>query len=165
MECEEKEREDELHAFQSGEERAGGASERLGLEQLWILFEGRNEFVRSQSAVETESLSWKRGPSEEPELPNHEPFLYESQKKFGTHTSFNRADGERWCRAQGLASRPSQNRSVTTGTLKDEPFLHTPQKRFGTHAGFDRADGANAGAAPKDWPAAQVKTGTSQPEP
>jgi hypothetical protein len=39
----------------------------------------------------------------------HEPFLYKSQKKFGTHTSFNRADGERWCRAQGLASRPMAN--------------------------------------------------------
>jgi len=34
VEREEKEREDELHAFQSGEERAGDASERLALEQL-----------------------------------------------------------------------------------------------------------------------------------
>jgi hypothetical protein len=107
---------DELHAFQSGEERAGGASKRVGLEQLWILFEGGNEFVRSESAVETESLSWKRGPREEPELPNHEPFLYESQK----------------------SSAPTR-------------VLIVPM--------------AKAGAAPKDWPAAQVKTGTSQLEP
>jgi hypothetical protein len=45
----------------------------------------------------------------------HEPFLYEPQKKFGTHTSFNREDGECRCRAGRLATHP--------------------------HAGFERADG------------------------
>jgi hypothetical protein len=56
MEREEKERKDELHAFQSGEERASGASEGLALEQLWFLFQNRNEFVRAESGVEAEEL-------------------------------------------------------------------------------------------------------------
>jgi hypothetical protein len=51
MEREEKERKDELHAFQSGEERAGDASEGLALEQLRFLFQDRNEFVRAESGV------------------------------------------------------------------------------------------------------------------
>jgi hypothetical protein len=58
MEREEKERE-ELHAFQSGEERAGGASERLALEQLRFLLQDRNEFVRAESGVEAENESLK----------------------------------------------------------------------------------------------------------
>jgi hypothetical protein len=56
MEREEKERKDELHAFQSGEERAGDASEGLALEQLWFLFQNRNKFVRAESGVEAEEL-------------------------------------------------------------------------------------------------------------
>jgi len=52
VELEEKEREDELHAFQSGEEKARDASEGLALEQLWILFHQRTEFVSAESAVE-----------------------------------------------------------------------------------------------------------------
>jgi hypothetical protein len=42
VEREEKEREDELHAFQSGEDRTGDTSERLALEQLWFLFQSRH---------------------------------------------------------------------------------------------------------------------------
>ena len=56
MEREEKERKDELHAFQSGEERAGDASEGLALEQLRFLFQDRNKFVRAESGVEAEEL-------------------------------------------------------------------------------------------------------------
>jgi len=56
VEREEKEREDELHAFQSGEERTGNASEGLDLEQLWFLFQSWNEFVRAESGVEAEKL-------------------------------------------------------------------------------------------------------------
>jgi hypothetical protein len=52
VEFEEEEREDELHAFQSGEERIGDASEGLGLEQLWILFHQRQKFVPAESGVE-----------------------------------------------------------------------------------------------------------------
>ena len=56
VEREEKEREDELHAFQSGEERAGDASAGLALEQLRFLYRGGNESVRAESGVETEKL-------------------------------------------------------------------------------------------------------------
>jgi hypothetical protein len=59
VEREEKEREDELHAFQSGEERTGDTSERLALEQLWFLFQSRNEFVRAESGVEAKSKNLK----------------------------------------------------------------------------------------------------------
>jgi hypothetical protein len=59
VERQEKEREDELHAFQSGEERVGGASKGLGLEQLWFLFQDRNEFVRPESGVEAENENLK----------------------------------------------------------------------------------------------------------
>jgi hypothetical protein len=51
VERKEKERKDELHAFQSGEERTGKASEGLALEQLRFLFQDRNEFVRAESGV------------------------------------------------------------------------------------------------------------------
>jgi hypothetical protein len=34
-----------------------------------------------------------------------EPFLYEPQKKFGTHAGFNRACRKCWGRAGGLATR------------------------------------------------------------
>ena len=57
VERKEKEREDELHALQSGEERIGGASEGLGLEQLWFLFQNRDEFVRAESGVGGEKES------------------------------------------------------------------------------------------------------------
>jgi hypothetical protein len=56
---EEKEREDELHAFQSGEERVGGASEGLALEQLQFLLQNRNEFVRAEPGVGGESENLK----------------------------------------------------------------------------------------------------------
>ena len=57
VEREEKEREDELHAFQSGEERAGDASAGLALEQLRFLYRGGgNESVRAEPGVETEKL-------------------------------------------------------------------------------------------------------------
>ena len=59
VEREEKEREDELHAFQSGEERAGDTSEGLALEQLWFLFQNRNEFVRAEPGVGGESENLK----------------------------------------------------------------------------------------------------------
>ena len=49
VEREETKREDELHAFQSSEERAGDTSEGLALEQLWFLFQDRSEFVRAES--------------------------------------------------------------------------------------------------------------------
>jgi hypothetical protein len=49
VEREEKEREDELHTFQSGKERAGNASERLALEQLRFLLQDKHEFVRTES--------------------------------------------------------------------------------------------------------------------
>jgi hypothetical protein len=52
VEFEEEERKDELHAFQSGEEKIGNASEGLGLEQLWILFLRRQKFVPAESGVE-----------------------------------------------------------------------------------------------------------------
>jgi hypothetical protein len=42
--------------FQSGEERAGDASEGLALEQLRFLFQDRNKFVRAESGVEAEEL-------------------------------------------------------------------------------------------------------------
>jgi putative transposase len=54
-----KEREDELHALQSGEERAGETSEGLGLEQLSFLFQNRNESVRAESGVEAENENLK----------------------------------------------------------------------------------------------------------
>jgi hypothetical protein len=59
VEREEKEREDELHAFQSGEERTRNASERLVVEQLWFLFQDWNEFVRAESGVDAEGESLK----------------------------------------------------------------------------------------------------------
>ena len=49
VEREEEERENELHAFQSGEERIGDASEGLALEQLRFLYQDANEFVRAES--------------------------------------------------------------------------------------------------------------------
>jgi hypothetical protein len=49
VEREEKEREDELHTFQSGKERAGNASERLALEHLRFLLQDKHEFVRTES--------------------------------------------------------------------------------------------------------------------
>ena len=48
VEREEEERENELHAFQSGEERVGGTSARLVMEQLRFLFQDRNESVRAE---------------------------------------------------------------------------------------------------------------------
>ena len=59
VERKEKEREDELHALQSGEERISGASEGLGLEQLWFLFQNRDEFVRAESGVGGEKENLK----------------------------------------------------------------------------------------------------------
>ena len=59
VEREEKEREDELHAFQSGEERAGDTSEGVALEQLRFLLQDRREFVRAESGVEAENESLK----------------------------------------------------------------------------------------------------------
>ena len=59
MEPEEKEREDELYAFQSGEERAGDASESLGLERLRFLFQSGGEFVCAESGAEAENESLK----------------------------------------------------------------------------------------------------------
>jgi hypothetical protein len=56
VEREEKEREDELHAFQSGEARVGDTSEGLALEQLRFLLQDKNEFVRAESGVEAEKL-------------------------------------------------------------------------------------------------------------
>jgi hypothetical protein len=88
VELEEKEREDELHAFQSGEERAGDASERLALEQLRFLFQNRNELVRAESGVEAEKL--KSGKNLKLKS-KPEPFLHEPQKRFGTPAGFNRA--------------------------------------------------------------------------
>ena len=71
VEREEEEREDELNAFQSDEERAGDASEGLALEQLQFLFQNRNKSVRAESGVETEKLK----PVKELELKsNPEPF-------------------------------------------------------------------------------------------
>jgi len=51
VEREEKEREDELHALQSGEARTRGAPEGLDLEQLPLLLEERGKSVRSESGA------------------------------------------------------------------------------------------------------------------
>ena len=86
VEREEKEREDELHAFQSGEERAGGASKGLGLEQLWFLFQNWNEFVRAESGVEAEKL--KSGKNLGPQVKIR---TLHTPKGFGTPAGFSRA--------------------------------------------------------------------------
>jgi hypothetical protein len=56
---EEKEREDELHAFQSGEPRTRGTSKGLVVEQLWFLFDRKSEFVPAESALEAEGETLK----------------------------------------------------------------------------------------------------------
>ena len=56
VEREEEEREDKLHAFQSGEEGVGGTSAGLVMEQLWFLFQDRNESVRAEPGVGAETL-------------------------------------------------------------------------------------------------------------
>jgi len=86
VERKEKEREDELHAFQSGEERARDTSEGLALEQLWFLFQDRNEFVRAESGVEGEKLKSGKKPRAPSQNPN--PSHLEG---FGTPAGLNRA--------------------------------------------------------------------------
>lgn len=86
MEREEAEREDELHAFQSSEERAGDASSGLVMERLWFLFQDRGEFVRAESGVETGKL--KSGEN----LRGHvKTRTLHTPKGFGTPASFSRS--------------------------------------------------------------------------
>ena len=52
VELEEKEREAELHAFQSGEARAGQTSQGVVVEQLRVLLERDREWVSAESGLE-----------------------------------------------------------------------------------------------------------------
>ena len=87
VEREEKERKDELHAFQSGEERVGGASERLALEQLWFLLQDRIEFVPPESGVEAENENVKTIQ----EQVKTRTFSAQTTEKIRHPASFNRA--------------------------------------------------------------------------
>ena len=59
MDLEEEERENKLHAFQSGEARARETSEGLAMEQLRILLDGKAEFVLAKFGLEAEPESVK----------------------------------------------------------------------------------------------------------
>jgi hypothetical protein len=99
VEREEKEREDELYAFQSGEARAGDTSEGLALEQLRFLLQDRNEFVRAESGVEAEKLKSVK----EQELKSKpEPFTL---RRVRHPREFQSCMGSLRCRAEGLATR------------------------------------------------------------
>ena len=56
VEREEKEREDELHALQSGETRIRRTSEGVALELSSVLFDRRKRIVRAESGVEAERV-------------------------------------------------------------------------------------------------------------
>jgi hypothetical protein len=102
VERKEKERKDELHALQSGEARAGNASEGLALEQLRFLFQDRNKFVRAESGVGGENQRLKT-------IQEHVKtriFSAESAEKIRHPREFQSRMSSLRCRAEGLATRP-----------------------------------------------------------
>ena len=103
------EREDELHAFQSGEERTGKASERLALEQLRFLFQSGDQFVRAESGVGARDESLKTIQ----EQVKTRTFSAKNAEKIRHPREFQSYRCSLRCRAEGFATRPMFRKIVS----------------------------------------------------